>query len=345
MKYIILIVFSTYLLQIYSNKAYKYKETNYLKPTLSEKIYKSETRKTLLSILSGDKSYISNTTKKVFREYGIIHLLTPSGLHLSSLFFINFKNYFFLGLYILIFAYISKYESYYSMERVLIFKIISHFSRFKLEHNFICTFLVSLLIGHLTANPLSFIYSLIFWGTIIIFKNNWLKVIFFLNITLLISSSLSNISVRPLSIIVNPIVTFLTTFLFPLLTFNQFFQFKLIHNVLNYYYSLLFDTLFYIYKIDPFVILEVSTTYLIISAFFFMNSKYKMGLFVLLMNSNNLGMKSEYLVKNKVINLGPKEEVLKKKNDRIHFIDQVCLIRVLKISCKKKPSNYGGPII
>ena len=133
------------------------------------------------ALMTGDKRNLDKGTREQFKKMGLMHLLTPSGLHLSSLIVIIklvplHWQLLFLGFICLGFLLI---EDYYAIKRVIIFKIITlvlqklfhgKTNNHKGNHNkwaFLLTFLVDMLIGNFHQSPLSYIYSFLFWGTIL----------------------------------------------------------------------------------------------------------------------------------------------------------------------------------
>lgn len=174
------------------------------------------------SMITGDKTKISFQLKKRLRQLGLLHLFTPSGLHLSSFFFIRFlpkKILFFI--LVALFIVLNHFYSYASMERVLIFKILHLvLKQTSLEMHFTLTFVLSFFLGQFQ-EPLSFLYSLLFWGTIIMFRKNPIKCLFYLNFQNLILNSLSGSDSNILIFILNPLITFLSSALFPLIFLNS----------------------------------------------------------------------------------------------------------------------------
>ena len=174
------------------------------------------------SMITGDKAKIGYQLKRGLRQLGLLHLFTPSGLHLSSFFFIRFLPKKILSLLLVAFLiFLNYYYSYASMERVLIFKILHLvLKKTSLELHFALTFVLSFFLGQFQ-EPLSFLYSLLFWGTIIIFRKNPIKCLFYLNFQNLLLNSLSGSESNILIFILNPIITLVSSAFFPLIFFNS----------------------------------------------------------------------------------------------------------------------------
>lgn len=187
------------------------------------------------ALITGNKKNINRQLSKTLKGYGSMHLMTPSGIHLSSLFFIKYLPHVIQQL-ILLFSmfYLIPLGAYNSLERVIIFKSLSlkfsFFSKVPNELKLIIVMTLAVLMGHYFNNPLSISLSFLFWGTIILFKNNPIKLMFYLFFSLLFINGLFGIPTKVSAIFINPILTSLLTLIFPVLTINlllpEFIQMK-----------------------------------------------------------------------------------------------------------------------
>lgn len=170
--YLVIFILSFYLLTLHTNSVGS----------------KFDSRKTKNSIahafVLGDKSAVTRTQKNDLQRLGALHLLTPSGLHLSS----------FITLLSLILSVLNKEKwkiptlfalgivlltipEFYSLKRTLIFYLFGYFLySFKKMKNksiliFILVFTLDFFFGSFKNSPLSFTFSFLFLGTIIAFKD------------------------------------------------------------------------------------------------------------------------------------------------------------------------------
>jgi len=221
------------------------KEVNYYGPrpfkfNLSHKIKKSfENKKNFYiyrSFLTGRKRGVPKELKQAMARLNLLHLLTPSGLHLSSLFiiFILIRRKFSspwidrselilcLGLYLFL-------PGYYSLRRVSLLRSLFLINKkFDKKFSNIQVFLVFLIFdisfGTFHHSKLSFAYSVLFLG--IIFLGNKLN---FIKLSLLFFSGqvmmayISNQSISTLSVIFGPLITWIFTLVYPLIFLNLVF--------------------------------------------------------------------------------------------------------------------------
>ena len=109
------------------------------KPNQSAFYYSSQT---------GEKVGISPTLKKALKEFGLIHLLTPSGIHLSSLllvFFLFIKRKAHKYIYFCLLILIIPLTGFYSLKRIIIFHILKCF-KLSTQQSFILTFIIDIFI-------------------------------------------------------------------------------------------------------------------------------------------------------------------------------------------------------
>lgn len=298
---------------------------------------------------TGDKSALKHQNKKLLKKFGVIHLLTPSGIHLSAilgliLFFLprKFHIYLFCG----ILFYFTKFPELYSLKRVLYFQIILFLLKGKrIDLAFVLTFIFDLISGGFIKSPLSFSYSFLFWGTIM-FSNKG-KLVYSLFLAQLIALFFSSGELNLLSSIVNPILTSIYSFCFPLMSLN--FWILKAATITKFFFEFHESILMVLKTIDSattFLLIKKSTILLFIP---FMRMKPRIVLCLSLFYSaalNNPQLKekeSSYLY-----SLASEEEIIRSKMNRIEFLEVKCIKKFKgeywNFLCKKKPSKYGGPI-
>lgn len=183
------------------------------------------------SLMTGDKTFLNKETKEEFKQMGLMHLLTPSGLHLSSLIIIFkfFPKRFQLILLFLISIPIFSLKNYYSIKRVLIFKFCTRLFdknfKYKNEYAFILTFVLDILLGNFQEGVLSSVYSFLFWGTILFHKGNFWGLNYKLFFNLILTSFISSQKVNIISLFLNSLVSSLFTILYPILFINFWFPY------------------------------------------------------------------------------------------------------------------------
>jgi len=251
-----------------------------------------------------------------------------------------------------LFCYLTQLGSYHSMERVIVFRLVYKILkkipnlRSRIEITFILTIILSLLLGHLTSNPLSFIYSIIFWGTVLIFRENKIKMAFLLNCTLFYISSFSGSSHSPLSILINPIITAVMSTAFPFYFLNtllpEYFQFN---GILNGFTDLFLNMISFLDRIDPFPNISFSTWKLLVAFVFLYFRKFKTFFLILCFTIQTLNPPIPFKLHSHIFPLGDAREVMKVKAGWVSFIDRKCQLIDTQIFCKKKPSAWGGPIL
>ena len=344
MKYLILLL-TTALLLGAATKQFK-KRSSYIPFQVKSTHYTKDTYGLYKGFISGNKLSLSKKLKTVMKRYGLSHILTPSGIHLSSLLII-FKFIPFLEAFILIglFIYVREFGSYYSIERMILFRFIYKIPKLNLslEYSYICTLYLSILIGHFQQSPLSFIYSMLFWGTIIIFRDNPFKVVIFLNLSLLCVSSITDQAVSPLSLIVNPFFTFIFTLLFPIsLVTSTLPNIDFLHQLHHFLLNIYVESLYFFDGINFTPDIIFPATSVVLCIFFFQLKQIRIAVIVLLLSIWDLSPSQPYSESKKIINIGHQEEIIRLKKNRIFFIDQTCSIKEFHINCKKKPSAWGG---
>lgn len=163
-----------------------------------EKIDCKTIKPILCAYFLGNKLGLSRKVIKAHREMNLLHLMTPSGLHLSSLLLLIglcskisqrfFKKKIFLledkrySLFLLAFL-TYPLDGIDSFKRMILFALLRLFPYFRVSQKsaFFLTFLICAGMGQLENNPLSFSFSFLFLG-ILLFSQN--KLFLFINLLL-----------------------------------------------------------------------------------------------------------------------------------------------------------------
>ena len=169
------------------------------------------------AVITGHKKSLPLKLRRTLKTYGLTHLLTPSGIHLSAiLIFFRFFRVIQLPFLILLGLYLYYLGGYYSLERIILFRIIfllinkvEFFKPQSLEISFILTMLIYFLTTRADLSPLSFAYSLAFWGTIICYRHHGVKLVFYLHLALIAMASVNSEMIKISSLVINPLITFL----------------------------------------------------------------------------------------------------------------------------------------
>lgn len=304
-----------------------------------------------ISSQTGDKSEISRKLKSSLKEFGLIHLLTPSGIHLSSLLlfiFLFIKKKFYKYIYFAFLLLIIPVSGFYSLKRILYFHIFKCF-RLSTEAAFICTFIFDLLIGGFSNSPLSYAFSFLCWGVIIFSQKSKIQVIYNLFLAQLIICYFNQSEINILSIIINPIFTSLFSFVFPILSINFWFLPRSFFDTYCFKFFSVFEWLIVSLSSHTEALLFIPTAPLLLLCFY-RKLNFKYIIITTVFCSMNLNRKSEKVLianhPNIIIPLADSSEVISKNKRKINFWDRSCSIYAKgdfhRYLCKKKPSNLGG---
>lgn len=184
----------------------------------------------LCAYFLGQKSEVSRSLLQIHREMNLLHLMTPSGLHLGSLllllsliskvskrsikrtfFFLEDKRY----CLFLLATFTYSLEGIDSFKRMILFALLRllPFSKISQKTAFFLTFLICACAGQLSENPMSFSFSFLFLGVLLFSKN---RLFLFLSLFFgqaFISEWMGN-SFSPLTAVVGLILSGLSPFLF-----------------------------------------------------------------------------------------------------------------------------------
>lgn len=302
-----------------------------------------------VSTQTGDKSHVSKPLKKVLKEFGLIHLLTPSGIHLSSLLlflFLFLKKKYKVYVYVLLLFIFIPLSGFYSLKRIIYFHILQIFLK-NIRASFLLTFVLDLILGGYLNSQLSFIYSFLFWGVIIFHKGTKFKLILSLFCAQLILCYFNQTNINFFALIINPVVTSIFSLIFPLLSINYWFiHFDFFDGAIIQFFNYFKNILFFLNRnLEIFRFIPVS---IVLFIPFFLSFRLKhLVLFSLLfiqdLNPSTLSAESKKQI---YIPLGKSSEVINIKKLNVIFLDRKCSRKFKEIyweiKCKKKPSSYGG---
>ena len=218
MRYLILIILFLSLAGISKN-------TQFLKPSSFKLQKRYQGEEYLHAIVTGDKSSLSKEQKQNLRDFSLLHLITPSGLHLSSLFIIQkiFGKRVYLLLMSFFTIFIFNLNGFYPLKRIMFFKGFKLlFRSMNNQMAFNLTFLLDLLVGFYQRSPFSSLLSMLFWGTILSHqKMESFSLIKKLFINSILVSLIFDQSLNAFSFILNPIYSFLISISFPFLLLSN----------------------------------------------------------------------------------------------------------------------------
>lgn len=172
------------------------------------------------AIVTGDKSRLSKDQLQKYKHMGLMHVLTPSGLHLGSVIWLQKllpQRLFIAALFFLSMG-ISLLPTYFPIKRILIFKWFKLSTNVNNELLFLLTFIMDLCLGFYSQSPMSSLLSFLFWGTIITHKKfqgpSLLKK---MSLNLLLVNLIFLQSTSFLAFFINPLVSLFVGISFPLL--------------------------------------------------------------------------------------------------------------------------------
>jgi hypothetical protein len=300
---------------------------------------------------TGLKSLTPRDLKLEFKSLGLLHLMTPSGIHLSSLLififiFIRGKNRLFI--YVLTAAIVFPLIGFYSLKRIILFHLLKPVLKSN-ELSFLSTFLIDLLIGGYQNSPLSFTYSFLCWGVIIFSKNKTLTIInLFIAQTYI--SYFNQDPMNMLSIILNPILTSIFSFAFPVMSLNFWiFKFEFLFEWILYFLEVFLLVISFLSQKLSFFLFIPNFYYLLTPLLPLLKNPLNLAIVAMLLPINLNSQKSSQDTKESVqITFSETDEILKREQGKVEFIDRSCSTiykgSYWRIKCKKKALHLGGPI-
>lgn len=226
------------------------KKIQYRYYLLKQAFDSKEAHGVLLGMTTGHKKGVSRKTKEIMRSFGLLHLFTPSGLHLSSIllcFLILSKN---LkksrGLKIIMMAlylFSQSISGFDSIKRILLWRSIPANHQYL---SYLFAAVLDLLIFYEWRSPLSFSFSFLFLGTILIFQRSAkIKLLAALLLNQWMIATFFGESFEPFSVLLGFGITAIMTFLFPIFflqtTIAPFFILKEIGVIIELIITLLKD--------------------------------------------------------------------------------------------------------
>ncbi len=172
--------------------------------------------------LLGDKSEMPRKQVNIHKNLGIMHFMTPSGLHLSSLlFFITFilrKKIFSFWISLILLFLLGDVTHLDSFKRMCFFTILKKnpLYSFNNKQSFALTFVYYFLKGQYFENPLSFALSFLFLS-ILIFSSNRKEMFFSILLIQMMISLYFNNSYFLLGSLYGLSLTFASFLVFPLI--------------------------------------------------------------------------------------------------------------------------------
>ena len=126
----------------------------------------------LVSMNTGNKKLIKKDLKKRYKTLGLLHLFTPSGLHLYPIsrilqLFVPKRLYSIFCIFTYLFF--SQFQGFYSLKRIISLKFFYELNISK-QNCFTLSFLIDYLVGNYHASPLSFTFSYLFLGIVLFSK-------------------------------------------------------------------------------------------------------------------------------------------------------------------------------
>lgn len=327
-KVLIMILLTLYVINLELNPySFKYKPTSIKNVSLEK------------ALMTGEKRYLKPKSKKALKHLSLLHLFTPSGLHFSSILSLLFFSHKLRLIFIFLALIISfKLGPLYALQRVIWFYAINSILK-NTKLSFSMTFLFSLVFNQYELNPLSFLFSFIFWFIIMFFKASSVKKIFLLFITQMSIALIMSSKFNLLSLVINPILTVLITMIFPFL----FITFHI--NIFEQFRLFFYDNLESFINVCDIQILRITPSiFLVIVCLLILHKKKRLFVISFLFFSFNKGHNESLYKTNRsqIYPLAPKSEILKNQKNMIKFIDRRCLKRKFNYVCKKKPSSMGG---
>lgn len=251
------------------------------------------------AMVTGDKSKLSKTEKQKFKEFGLMHILTPSGLHLASLTWIQRFAPFLIFIITLTITTVFFFNlvGFYPIKRILIFKYSKViFPKVNGKYLFALTFIIDVLINQYNSSPMSSLLSFLFWGTILT-HHQLLDIGLFkkLGLNLLIVNFLMNTSTNLLSILFNPIISSLISLIFPAVALSYFvapLSTLPLQGILAIF-EIIFRPIFH--PISQYFLTQTNIFLILLSICFFLE-KRKLVLLILIFYSADLNLKMDLKV-------------------------------------------------
>lgn len=265
-----------------------------------------ESNKFVVAVITGNKRILSKELKTQFKDLGIYHLLTPSGLHLHiithSLFYIYLSKKLKSAILIGCLSFLYYLGGFLSLKRMAIFQLINlAFPKAEKNVRYYALIIISLISGSFEMGNLSFYYSFLFLG-VFIFSKNSSEIIIGLWISQIILSSINGSSLYVLSIFSNLFLTGIFTLIYPFLIFGYICNIGFIQNSLTSMYMWLIENFHLLITFTPKFYFSISMTIIIL---LILCNKKKLSLLLIFIYSFNLnnGSPESIKLKNKYVEI------------------------------------------
>lgn len=214
------------------------------------------------SMITGKKNVLRKKQKLLFKNLSLQHLLTPSGLHLSTIYWplkktLQYltKPYLVIILFVIFYLILYKH-GYNSLCRMILFKANfilfsgSGDSKKNIWTIFIITFVFELLWGTFKSSPLSYAFSFLYLGTVLTVKSQGIRNLFIpIFCCGILTCSLLEQAFNPFFIFGNLIGTSIFILFFPLIILTSalpIFQF-----LAKFLVEVFYDSIFYLHNFTP----------------------------------------------------------------------------------------------
>lgn len=294
-------------------------------------------------MITGDKSAVRKSSLDRIKKFGLMHILTPSGLHLSSLLLV-FKFFPRLKFAVTLSLFAAGFfvPGFLALKRMLIFYIVNFFAK-NITLSFVLTMILSYLIGNYHESPVSFCFTFIFWGSIIFHRGNKLLLVIKLFLFQAVISFLFKQELHLAALFVNPLATTVFTMLFPLMLFayplssTRFIGERICEGL---------DRFLAIIETVDFLNVKGEVAVLVGMALLYRYRTFLVIILILLSPKLNPQRALEHKYQAVVYPLATPIEVLNVTKRKVDFIDRRCRFDFHgDYRCIKKPSKYGGPSI
>ncbi|MBL7663918.1 MAG: hypothetical protein JNM93_02205 [Bacteriovoracaceae bacterium] len=234
-----------------------------------EKWGKNELSLLYSSFITGYGTRYLKETKPQLEKLSLLHLSTPSGLHLSVLVkmfqMAGLKHLFLLSLFTLLWV-----PGFEALKRMIWFRNINYISH-DTGFSFLLTFIIDMGLGNFYQNSLSFIFSFLFLG-IIIFSRKQLFIYLFLG-NILVNFFLQQ-NTNLLTLFVNFPISLIVSLAFPILALNYFFPyFDYLDGACHFFMSCFQTILNYLFKLSHYFPQIGPDNLVILSLFIFLMKK------------------------------------------------------------------------
>lgn len=196
----------------------------------------------VLGYAFGDYRFMSKDLKEIHKKFNLNHLFTPSAFHFSCL--LNFLRpllnlfpvaqtalLYLLGTFFLLWSPLSEC---FSLRRICHLKMISEFLtnlHFKVSAPvlFFAVFLIDFIFGSFGKSPRSFIYSFLFYGTVLLLsKHKWYEVLLGIFLGQWFMTSLNGNSFYPFHTLMGFVLTALIGMILPIIFITFFSKINLL---------------------------------------------------------------------------------------------------------------------